>query len=625
MSNRAALILLSLFFAAQPSEGLAATYYAAPLSTSCNPSRPGSGTLADPWTNPYYALTRGGLQPGDTLQLRGGTYRNVYRGFMRDRSPEDRSNACDDDQRNDGRYDGTHTVLPLFLAGTSDQQIVIENFPGETVIIDGTNARVAEAKWSQCATGTYVTTDFNTGSTRTIQIWADPASAEEPGTRLRPNRSGSCNLNPGEFTMDAGPRIFVRLPDDSNPATHSIHMTCQGGDCAAHPIHAEGSAQYLTVRRNPSGGNFYVKYGYYNAYLTGGAHHITFDGIRFVAGGGRDYGYCFRTDNANFITLRNGLCRETMGEGIGLYGGGPDTGIQVSNNVVENMDVYDTGRGWVDGGGSGSSLGMGIILKNCRDCVVRGNRVRASYRSGIQVNHSTAGCPSATCDSSNALIENNEVWDFCRFRLDSNPNSGQTDCGAILLRANGTNGVINGGIIRNNMVRGDYDVAIGGAAPSGIYIDGNIPNIQIVNNSLNDIPGACINIEPTPHPVTVIGNAMNACATASGGCNGQPCNLYLDSSVGHVTRYNTYWAPSGSDQVVRRSNGAGYTRDQVMATFESTAIQANPQFVSPTNLHLQTSSALIDAQPCADAPAADANRQARPLGAACDVGADEAR
>ena len=49
-------------------------FFVAPLSTSCDPDDPGSGTIEDPWTNPYYALTRGGLQPGDTLQLRGGTY-----------------------------------------------------------------------------------------------------------------------------------------------------------------------------------------------------------------------------------------------------------------------------------------------------------------------------------------------------------------------------------------------------------------------------------------------------------------------------------------------------------------------------------------------------------------------
>ena len=432
-------------------------YYVAPLSTSCNPTEPGSGTFEDPWVNPYYALTRGDLQPGDALQLRGGVYRNVYQGFMRDDSEEDRWTSCDDDEQTGSSRDGGHTVIPLFLAGTAEEPIIIENYPGEDVILDGTNARMESATWTMCAPGTYVTSDFNTGSARTPQVWVDPAHARDPGTRLGWNSdaSGSCALEPGEFAADPDRNIYVRLADDSDPSTHDVHMTCQGGDCARHVIHADAGAERIVVRRNPTGGSFTAKYGYYIGYITAGAHHLTFDGLDWVAGGGRDYGYCFRVTDGNSVTLRNGLCREAMGEGVGYYGGGPQTGTQISDNVIENMEIFEAGRGWVDGGGNGTSLGMGVILKNCRDCAVRGSTIHGTYRSGIQVNFSRLGCPTETCDSSRPIIEGNTIWDFCRFRQGSNPNAAQTDCGAILLRNSGANGRIDGGTIRNNVIHGE--------------------------------------------------------------------------------------------------------------------------------------------------------------------------
>ena len=104
--------------------------------------------------------------------------------------------------------------------------------------------------WSVCGTGTYVTADFVTSNIRTVQVWVDPSGPEDPGTRLtwNPDNSGSCNLAPGEFAYTDARDLYVRLSDGSDPSGHDVHMTCQGGDCAARPIQTNANAEYMAVR-----------------------------------------------------------------------------------------------------------------------------------------------------------------------------------------------------------------------------------------------------------------------------------------------------------------------------------------------------------------------------------------
>ncbi len=602
------------------------TYYAAPLSSACSPEVEGSGTIDDPWSNPYIALMNGSLQPGDTLQLRGGVYRNEYAGFMRDRTDAEGFAACDDDLDRSDRYDGKHTVLPILLAGARNADIIIENFPGEDVIIDGSNARFSGHQWSQCGEGVYRTSDFNFGSARTPQIWIDPSTVDDVGTRLRwnSNESDDCKLEPGEFSYSESRVLYVHLPDGSDPSTHSIHATCQGGDCAAHPIHAGSGASFVTVRRNPGGGRFIVKYGYYNGYITGGAHDLTFDGIEWVAAGGRDYGFCFRIHDGHRIDVRNGSCRESMAQGIGYYGGLPDVGINISANSVSGVDIADTGRAWVDGGGIGNNLGMGIILKNCSGCKASGNTIRNSYRGGIQVNHSTTRCSGEKCRSNDNVIDGNDISGFCNYRLDGDASAGQTDCAAIYVRHAPTNGEIVGILIQNNVIHGTSNASFSNdAAPAAIYTDGDIPGAVIRNNSMFGIPGACVNVEPNSEPVTVHGNAMENCSTSGSGCNGEACSVFAGQWSRHDFSYNTYWAADGDDQVVRRSWGFDVARDDVGESWEPSAVQASPGFVSGSDLRLQDGSELVDAQPCEYAPPHDRLGRPRPAGSRCDIGAYE--
>lgn len=633
--------------------------YVAALSTSCNPASPGSGTIADPYTNPYYALTQGTVTCGDTVQLRGGTYRIKVNGFQRDSTPQDGYNLCDDDQTHTGGYDGGHTIIPLFKQCSAANPLIIENYPNEDVIIDGTDVDMDNGNvWTLCesisqcgpATGlnledytkTYYTTAFNVSNADTPQIWIDPTPTT-PGIRVQwwADSSGSKasdlaadhdSLTGGTrgqfFSVNSGNPIVIRLADGSNPNNHSIKLTCQSGDCAYSGV-SSYNASYITVRKNPIGGSLRAKYSYYPIMISGDSQHIIFNGVEIIAAGGRDYGQCLRTSDGDYITFKNGLCRESMAEGIAHYGGGPVQGIQLVGNVIENSIIYDTGLGWIDGGGAGSSLGQGAILKNCKDCFVRNNTIYNSFRNGIQVNTSDS-CSGAPCDSSNVIIEGNTVYNSCHFVNQSQSQSiypwtvdGQTDCAAIYLSP-APFGVLNSASIRNNFVRGAYSpVFTNGSAPYGIYLDGNIPNASIENNSINNLGGACINVRQNINSVTIRNNAMNQCSTTgTGGCSGSRCNLFLSPGVAYPTRNNTYWSANNSDVVVFIPGITSYTRSNI-TTFEPSAVQFDPLFVSPTNLHLQSVSQLINRGLTLLNFTNDFDNDTRPKGLAWDIGADE--
>ena len=288
---------------------LAANWYVAPLSTDCRPASPGAGTLANPWTNLFYALTTQAFNPDDVILLRGGTYQNTYNGF---------SAGCNAE----GATPGINTVLPLALAGTSGHPITIQNFPGEEVIVDGSNAR--RAIWTSCGASGWTTSDWNVGSAKTAQIWVNPSGSTDPGTRLKWTSKACSSLNAGEFSNPAGTTINVRLAGDANPNSATIKMSCQNGDCAYYALSAVASNDaFVVVQKNATGGSVTVKYGYHCGFFDGAANNVILNGVNFVACGGHDYGNGVRVYNANNVTIKNGLISDTMAEGAALYGGGP--------------------------------------------------------------------------------------------------------------------------------------------------------------------------------------------------------------------------------------------------------------------------------------------------------------
>lgn len=632
------------------------TFYVAPLSTACTPSTPGSGSLNDPFANLYYAATQGGLACGDVLMLRAGVYRNRYGGFSPDGTEAQRFAGCDDDRQVAG-YDGDHTLLPLFFACPADKPLVIQNFPGEEAILDGSDADLASAgNWTRCesssqcgpATGlslqayneTYYTTAFNVSNADTAQMWIDPTDTT-PGVRIgwwanrgdlqaSDSAADHDSLPRGRFfSVASGDPIIARLPDGSDPNLHDVHLTCQIGDCASAVIAVTEAASHVVVRRNPAGGALRLRYGYHVIRIDAAAHDLLFDGLDVMGGGGRDYGGCLRTNAGHRIRFTNGTCQETMGEGIAFYGGGPVNGQQVSGMVLAGSVVRNTGRGWIDGGGLGSSLGMSVILKNCNDCEVRGNTLESTFRDGVWITTSEGGCGSG-CTSNGTIVDGNRIADNCRWSVTYNsayppPITGIGDCAAIQLESQGA-GSIADVRITNNMIIGNYELSsVRDASPMGVLIDSTISGVEIINNSIRDVGGACVNLRPSGAVALVRNNALDACSQSSGGrCNGFACDLMADPSTAHQHSHNTYWGATPSTQVIYLPGGRGYTRDEA-TLYENTAVQFAPQFISATDLHLSTTSQLINAGSPDQAPATDLDGDARPLGGAVDVGADEVR
>jgi hypothetical protein len=446
----------------------------------------------------------------------------------------------------------------------------------------------------------------------------DPANLTSPGTRLA-YVADSRDLKAGTFAITAERVIIVQLPADmsADPGDHVMKMSGKIGDAAGNAITAHGSS-HVIVRRHPDGGAFVVKYAYYGVDVDADGHHITVDGLDYMAVGGRDYGGCFRVFNGDYVTVKNGECTESMSHGIFFYGGGPDYGNQLSHCMAENMKIAHMGRAWIDGGGLGTSLGTGIIIKNCESCTARSNVIHDTFRNGIQVNYSEIDCDGKPCNSNYPLIEGNIVYNNCHFRNNEDKIVGISDCAAINVVATAANnGEIKGAMIRNNMIRGAYTPAFpNDASPMGIHLDGKIPNSFIINNTVTQTAGACISVRPNPEPVMIRNNIMADC----GSCNGPSCNLYINSlSDKHITSNNAYWQ---GEYAVRVRTGRNITHRDIK-TFEPTAVVAAPGFVSHTDLHLQQASSMIEQGTSTDAPTLDVDGEDRFASGKIDIGADE--
>ena len=544
---------------------------------------------------------------GDVINLKGGTYRIATNGF---------SPAC----VTSADSNGVGTILPLPFAGANGNPIIIQNAPGEEVILDATTSNMAAAAWTACGTSSWQTTRFNVGSARTNQIWINPSGAMDPGTRLTWSNATDCNgMAPGTF-RSSGATQYVRLPNSGSANGTDFHMSCQNGDCAWQVIGDTSATAYVTVRRNPSGGSITGKYGYYGAHFNNGAHHVTLDGVNFVGCGGRDYGSCVRIANGNNITVMNGTVREVMGEGVALYGGGPGAdagipGIQISGNVVQNMDVSDTGFAFKDGGGNGqNNLGMGIIVKNCSNCSFIGNRIHRIVAVGIHVTTSR----DFGLESAGILIDGNEIYDYGYLY----GGQGRTSTAINLEPQNDAAGAsVRNITIVNNMIHNETFSPNQGESPEGIVVSPSghaaPTGIVVANNSFRNLREVCLDIQQTSAPITFRNNAFQLC-----GLNNSNSGLAVySSSTPHVHSNNTYWSANGSDNVVWAAGGV--TRANVIASWEPTAMQADPQFTSASNLKPLPGSPLIDAGTNTNCPTVDRNGASRPSGARCDIGAFE--
>lgn len=617
----------------------AATYHINASSSDCT-NTGGSGTLGSPWVSLCNAMATRTFLPDDIIELHAGTYQCLTSGF---------SAACN----KEGAGGGVNTVFPLILAGTAGHPIIVENYQNDVVIIDGTTSKTIT--WSSCGATGYTTSSINVGSVHTSRVWEDPANAADVGTRLTWSNSACGSLAAGSFSQTGGTTLNVRLPDDTDPTGHNMKISVQQADGAVYAMSALSSADtYATIRLSVgSSGTFAVKYAYYCIFFSGASSHITIDGLTVVGCGGSDYGNGIRVVNGNSIVIQNSSVSYTGAEGVAFYGGGPggsgcDTGngcgIQTSNNQVLNSTVSHTGRNYLEGNGLNSNLGEAVIVKDCNSCTVKGNTLFDSIAQGIQVTNAndatscSTGC-TVGLDSSNVVIDSNIIHNYgyeCTNGCGGRNTAGiqiaaeQASCGG-----GGAAGTCFASfLIQNNYIyNGDFTGHTGAENPYGITIDdGGISSHplagSILNNSVNNQVSSCIDLFPNDSGAVVLrNNAMAKCGLAFVGTAAAGAHIALDQTSGGVSASthtnNTYWSASSGDNVFSNEGGTTWTRAQIVANFEASAVQADPTFVSDTNLDLQSGSGLRDTGTNTNCPSLDIHGTSRPVNVICDIGGFE--
>ena len=417
--------------------------------------------------------------------------------------------------------------------------------------------------WAACGTSSWqLNNPVNVGSAKTGQVWINPSGPSDSGTRLAYdfNTSGCGGMAPGTFRFNSGGNaLYVRLPAGSNADISDLHMSCESGDCANYPVNDGPSASFVTVRKNPGGGGFWVKYGYYNVRVDNGARNLVFDGIDILAAGGRDYGSCVRVYNGNNITMKNGSCRESAGEGLQYYGGGPGGsnggGIQLSGNVFQNMNVSYTGFAWVDGGGLGNNLGFGVIIKNCSNCGLLYSTVKASFGTCLEVTTST------DAGESDGVVINGNNFSDCGY-LNRSAGNRTLACIQVEPQRSASGGAVRNNTYSNNVCHNEtfgsgatWPAQFGGGTVNGLSMSdagatamsGNI----VVNNSFDYFSGPGLNILEANQPVTVQNNAFGShLATAGNVCNGNgACDAMYSAR-----RTTTATTPTGADPTALRSS-----------------------------------------------------------------------
>jgi hypothetical protein len=221
--------------------------------------------------------------------------------------------------------------------------------------------------------------------------------------------------------------------------------------------------------------------------------------------------------------------------------------------------------------------------------------------------------------SNGVIIEGNSIWNFGYLNLAF----GGRSVSGIQYEPQTADGIA-GGIVRNNEIHNG--MATHPQLEDGIKVSAAgfspVTGLVIVNNSISNVGGPGINLSENAAPVVLRNNAMTSCSTKGLACNGNArCDLWVDASP-HMHSHNTYWSANAGDIVVKGGGGVEYTRSDA-ASYETTAVQSDPQFTSATSLKLLQGSALIDAGTDVDCPASDHDGVHRPMGARCDVGAFE--
>ncbi len=318
------------------------TFY---VDNSCAENGDGTSTVCGatgPWNSLAAAAPCEGMAPGDTLEIRAGVYREA-----------------------------TWRPGPG-CAGLSGKVVTIQNFAGHDVVLDGTRD-IRTSVWKsvgrgvhRCATGV-----CGTDGSFPFTAWYDSGEGEERLDLVQSNRSCSAALPPGKMTYTADGAVCAHLWDGSDPAdadTFAIPWEPAAIDLT------DGDADFVTIRRHPTGGTFTIR--------------------RF-----RDRGVVSSTANLT-LTLNQLDVGWMMGRCLDQTGGNVlDAALRITNNHVHHCGQEgirwsnDRATASVISGNEVDSIQTEPVFERCGDdCLpgfaaeAIGIRIAGSSRGSVRLN-----------------------------------------------------------------------------------------------------------------------------------------------------------------------------------------------------------------------------------------------
>ena len=401
-----------------------------------------------PWNSLEFAMEVadcGDMVPGDTLNIKGGTYREP----------------------------GSINVAGPNGADTGCSGITIQNATGENVIFYG-DQDISGSTWTSVGNGVYQCTAGTCGVNDDFPFtawYAVGGGATQNLNMIQSNTVCDTSLSAGEMRYDpvAG-QVCARLSDDSSPAS---------ADFFNIPVHRAlviaqvETASNVTWRKNPSGGTFTIQRFRNNIFElhTEDNPGWTFDGLDVGWVLDRCIAY-FNGPGVASATIINNTVHHCGQEGIRLTG---DTGqCTISNNTITDIQtspLYELCNGVGTGcqeGFTDNGTGIRLVTNDGIGCTVSNNTI-LGFGGGRQ---GRANAINLENDTSNVVVDSNYIA----------RGSGLAIAGrGIVLSASFAGDKHDNIIIRNNRI---YDVDIcfsqdfGGSFPSQA---GDVN--KIINNS----------------------------------------------------------------------------------------------------------------------------------------------
>ena len=397
---------------------LATTRY---VDGSCATNGNGSSKTcgaSGPWKN-VINVSCSGFQPGDIIEVRGGTY------------------AVD------------NWNVPTGCAGTASNPVIIQNAANEAVVWEGTTD-IRGSTWTSQGNGVYLCSSGTCGTNGKFPFtaWYKRGSNNEERLDLvQSNRTCDSSVPAGKMRYTASSQVCVHLSDGSSPASAAYFRIPTYA--VAVNLNAPGTDNVM-FRKNPAGGSFTIqRYRDHGIQMTALANTgITIDGL--------DIGWvmdrCINDSGggvaASVHVVKNCKVHHCGQEGIDLRDT-TATGSLIENNEIYEIQrpplfekCYQVGSGCLQGM---SDNGVAMMVGETSNAIIRGNVVH-DYGGGT---YDRGYALSLENGAINALVENNVFYNSMLW------SSGDPNLAAgtgVMLESLLASDNYNGTIIRNNRV-----------------------------------------------------------------------------------------------------------------------------------------------------------------------------